>query len=79
MTFIDQTTYVGRLISGLGMESCKPTKTPMEVGVELRKDLHLGESYKGTKSEIQGYQSLVGALLWIACMTRPDIALAVGK
>lgn len=51
----------------------------MEVGVELRKDLHLGESYKAAKSEIQGYQSLVGALLWIACMTRPDIALAVGK
>lgn len=61
------------------MESCKATKTPMEVGVELRKDMHKGEVYSATKDEIQGYQSLVGALLWIVCMTRPDIALAVGK
>ena len=51
----------------------------MEVGIELRKDQYMGELYSATKSEIQGYQSLVDALLWIAYMTRPNIALAVGK
>ena len=39
----------------------------------------MGEVYKATEEEIKGYQSLVGALLWIASITRPDIALAVGK
>lgn len=77
--YVDQTTYGNRLISSLGMESCKVTRTPMEVGIELRKDMHMGEVYAATKDEIQGYQSLVGALLWVVCMTRPDIALAVGK
>lgn len=33
--YVDQTTYVNRLISDLGMDFCKPTKTPMEVGVEF--------------------------------------------
>lgn len=64
--FVDQTTYINRLISGLGMESCKATKIRMEVGVELRKDMHMGEVYSATKDEIQGYQFLIGALLWIA-------------
>lgn len=33
--YVDQTTYVNRLISDLRMDFCKPAKTPMEVGVEF--------------------------------------------
>src|SRR6185369_429475 len=38
---------------------------------ELSKELN--------EHEVKTYQSLVGALLWIAGMTRPDIAYCVGK
>lgn len=35
--------------------------------------------HTASKEGIQGYRSLAGALLWVAGMTRPDIAIAVGK
>ena len=61
------------------MEDCKSAKVPMDSGIELVKDVYQGQAYQVTKKQIQGYQSLVGSLLWLACMTRPDISFPVGK
>jgi len=81
--WITQSTYIKRAIEQLGMANCNPSKTPMDLGCQQKKDsfLQKGEwvEYQATKEEQQGYQSLVGTLLWIACQTRPDIAFAVGK
>jgi hypothetical protein len=35
--------------------------------------------YQATPEEIEGYQSIIGTLMWVACQTRPDIVYAVGK
>ena len=77
--FIDQTAFIDRMLKDLGMEKCKSAKVPMDSGTEMVKNRYMGEDYEATKEEIQGYQSLVGTLLWLACMTRPDISFAVGK
>ena len=81
--WITQSTYIKRAIEQLGMANYNPSKTPMDLGCQQKKDsfLQKGEwvEYQATKEEQQGYQSLVGTLLWIACQTRPDIAFAVGK
>ena len=61
------------------MKDCKSAKVPMDSGIELVKDVYQGKAYQATKEQIQGYQSLVGSLLWLACMTRPDISFSVGK
>ncbi len=77
--FIDQTDFIDRMLKKLGMEKCKLAKIPMDSGTELVKNRYMGEDYKATKEEIQGYQSLVSTLLRLACMTRLDISFAVGK
>ena len=67
------------MLEDLGMEKCKSAKVPMDSGTEMVKNRYTGGDYEATKEEIQGYQSLVGGLLWLASMTRPDISFAVGK
>ncbi len=77
--FIDQTAFIDRMLEDLGMEKCKSAKVPMDSGTEIVKNRYMGEDYEATKEGIQGYQSLVGTLLWLAYMTRSDISFAVGK
>ncbi len=77
--FIDQTAFIDRMLEDLGIEKCKSAKVPIDFGTEMVKYRYIGEDYEATKGEIQGYQSLVGTSLWLACMTRVDIFLAVGK
>ncbi len=77
--FIDQTAFIDRMLEDLGMEKCKLAKVPMDSGTEMVKNRYMSEDYEATKEEIQGYQSLVGILLWLAFMTRPDISFAVRK
>lgn len=64
-----QTAFVERLLKQYGMDECKPVSTPAE-GVLTR--LEPGEGVVNKE-----YMSLVGALLYLAMMTRPDIAYAV--
>ncbi len=77
--FIDQTAFIDRMLEELGMQKCKSAKVPMDSENEIVKNRYKGVDYKVTKEEIQGYESLVGTLLWLAYMTRPDISLAVEK
>ena len=71
--FISQKAYIERLLKATGMANCKPCSTPMD-NSNLQK-----EDYEASKSEATAYQQLLGSLLWLAIMTRPDIAYAVNK
>jgi len=81
--WINQSIYIKRVIELLGMSNCSPTKTPMHHRCQLKKNVYLKTKewveYQATLDEIEGYQSIIGTLMWIACQTRPDIAYAVGK
>ena len=77
--YINQSAFTQRMLEDLEMEDCKSAKVPMDSGIELVKDVYQGQEYRATKEQVQGYQSLVGSLLWLACMTRPDISFSVGK
>ena len=72
---MNQKKYVRQLLSQLGMEQCRPAKSPMEQAYIKPTP----EDYKATKDDITAYQSLIGALNWISIMTRPDITLAVSR
>jgi len=81
--WINQSTYIKRVIELLGMSDCSPTKTPMHHRCQLKKNVYWKfkewVEYQATSEEIEGYQSIIGTLMWVACQTRPDIAYAVSK
>ncbi|XP_055527938.1 uncharacterized protein LOC129720475 [Wyeomyia smithii] len=53
------------------MENCKPSRVPMITGFVQQK-----EEDSDSLADGQQYQSLIGALLYIAVNTRPDIAIS---
>ena len=76
--YITQTTYIKRLLEQMDMELCheKGPHTPMVKGVVLEK---APEGHSATEVEQELYASLIGALQWIAQMTRFDILYAVSR
>ncbi len=77
--YINQSMYTNRILANLGMDECKSTKVPMEPGLVLEKNTYGGKPYQASPAKIKGYQSLVGSLLWLACMRRPGISYSVRK
>lgn len=75
---LSQEAYIERIIREFNMENMKPASTPASIG-----DLFL--PVDGTDPQLLGkrqsiqYQSMVGALLYAANITRIDIAYIVGQ
>jgi hypothetical protein len=75
---LSQEAYLDRIINEFDMETAKPTDNPAPIG-----DLYMPTD--GTKpqpldkQQIIKYQSMVGALLYAANITRIDIAFIVGQ
>lgn len=66
---IDQEHYINQLLKDFEMVDCKTTKTPMECNLQL---------LKCGKNDFKApYQQLIGSLMFLATMTRPDISYAV--
>lgn len=68
--------FTNKLLANFGLADCKPVKTPLEL------DLHtvLAEGEEGEELDHPNrlrYQSLIGALNYLSCNTRPDISAAV--
>lgn len=68
---IDQQAYLERILERFGMQNAKPSKHPMDPGFLKQKE----ENGKKLDSPA-AYQSLIGALLYVAVTTRPDISIA---
>ena len=69
-----QRSYIKRLTEKFGFYSCKDVYTPSNESEKLSK-LDPSEEYIGKCP----YRELVGALMYIATCTRPDIMHAVGE
>jgi hypothetical protein len=77
--FIYQAAYVQKVLKKFNMDKSYPTKTPMVVrSIDIEKDPFRppdeGEEVLGPQVP---YLSAVGALMYLANSTRPDIAFAV--
>jgi transposase InsO family protein len=70
---LTQPAHIDDLLKKFGLADCQPRSLPQGTGVKLRK--------RGKKLDtaVFPYASLVGALLFIAVCTRPDIAQIVAK
>ncbi len=74
--FLSQRKYIDNMLEMYGMENCKPVSTPAAPNTKLVR------SSPGSVDEEAAafpYNSAVGALLWVARCSRPDILYAVGQ
>ena len=69
---MSQSGYIRDTICKFGMKDCKPTKTPIQLGIDLK----FSDENPGECEEIP-YRQSIGALMFVAIGTRPDIAHAV--
>ncbi|KXJ72391.1 hypothetical protein RP20_CCG018186 [Aedes albopictus] len=67
---ISQQRYLQDLLARFNMSECKPSSVPMENRLRLEK----GEESQRTS---QPYRELIGCLMYVALITRPDLSAAV--
>ena len=68
--FVHQEYYLQRVLKRFGMEDCIPASCPAKAHVILRKN-------EDDESVDVPYRELVGSLMYLAVVSRPDIAYAV--
>ena len=66
--FIHQSDYVNKILNRFGMSECNPATTPIETGTYLS---------KSEKCVDVPYREAIGSLMFLAVVSRPDIAYAV--
>lgn len=66
---LDQTEYIDTLLLKFNMVDCKTVETPMEKNLNLNRN-------KETSFSVP-YQQLIGSLMYLSVMTRPDISYSV--
>ena len=71
---LDQTEFVSELLERFGMKDSTPVPTPM---VTRLSNVNAGEKLESKEHEL--YRAVVGSLLYLACWSRPDIAMAVSE
>jgi hypothetical protein len=69
---LSQSHYVEKVLSRFGYMDSKPSPTPYDPSVTLRKNKN------DTRDQLR-YSQIVGSLMYLASATRPDISFAVSK
>ena len=72
--FIHQSEFALALLRKFNFDNAKPVNTPIETSTKL-----ISATDDDKLFDIEMYQSAVGALLYLATRTRPDISFAVGN
>ena len=67
-----QSHYVEKVLSRFGYMDSKPSPTPYDPSVMVRKN-------KGFAKDQLRYSQIIGSLMYLASTTRPDIAFVVSK
>lgn len=70
---ICQTGYIRDILDRFGMSESKIVSTPLNPGTKLNKD----EEEQSSENQGLPYRELIGALMYLAVCTRPDIAYSV--
>ena len=76
---VHQSAYIQKILEKFNMDKSYPNKTPMvvrslEIGKDSFRPRDIGEKVLGPEIP---YLSVIGALMYLANCTRPDIAFAV--
>ena len=72
--YLSQPDYIDQIVEKFHMTTCSPKLVPADPNV------HLSKPAEDSEKEITfPYREAVGALLYLALVTRPDISFAVGQ
>lgn len=76
---INQATYTKKIIKQFNMQNSKPASTPMDLrSLDPAKDMFKKQmEHKQVIGPEKPYLSAIGALMYLANQTQPDIAFAV--
>lgn len=66
---LDQEQYVEQLLENFNMKNCKVASTPMECKLDIEKTESCDTNLP--------YQQLIGSLMYLSVLTRPDISFSV--
>jgi len=69
-------TYILKILERLGMQDCKPCKTP--AAAHFKKD-YLSARESIPEEDTQRYQSIIGTLMYAMIGKRPDIAFVLSE
>lgn len=69
---MNQSGYIQDILGRFGMSNANPVSTPLDANVKL-----VPSTEGGSGRESLPYRELVGALMYVATCTRPDISFAV--
>ena len=69
---LDQSSYVEKILTRFGMGDCKPVRTPLVVSQSGEQSLH--EQKTPLLISSKPYQELLGCLLFLSNVSRPDLA-----
>jgi hypothetical protein len=69
---LTQSHYVEKVLSRFGYKDSKPSPTPYDLSLVLRKNKRIG------RDQLR-YSQMIGSLIYLASATRPDISFAVSK
>ncbi|GBE78927.1 predicted protein [Sparassis crispa] len=75
---LSQRQYIVDMLERYGLSDCKSVSTPMNPGAELSKALAPQTQEEAEYMHKVPYLSAVGALMYLAITTRPDIMFAIG-
>ena len=75
---LSQQAYIDQLLKRFNLQEVKPATTPLSSGIRLTQDDCPTTDEDRTDMANVPFASLVGALMYAAIGTRPDIAFAVG-
>ena len=76
---LSQRQYIIDMLNRFRLSECNPVTTPMDPGTKLSKEMCPKSEEECEEMRNVPYMNAVGALMYLAIGTRPDIAYAVGK
>jgi hypothetical protein len=75
-SFLSQTEYTRKILQNYGYMDCNPTKTPAHHIIPTEEELNAWNKPELCKHK---REEIVGTLLWLSRLTRPDISFAVSR
>ncbi|KAG5890754.1 hypothetical protein JTB14_013100 [Gonioctena quinquepunctata] len=69
---ITQQCFVKKILKKFNMSDCSPSNIPFQPGLQLQNDSNVNEEPPNIP-----YREAVGSLLYLAMISRPDLAFAV--
>ena len=75
---LSQSQYISDVLQTFGLADVRPVATPLDPGAKLSKEQAPKNDEERLQMQNIPYSQLVGALMYLAVATRPDIAHSVG-